>query len=148
VALPSQLLGEPAGGFGGPAQRRHGISADVGLDQREECLPNGRVPVDDAFAASAGPADASQRDLSGVEFPHSDRHSGLTNTGGAGDCSDPAVAEGLGLRPYQQATLSLVDVRQNRLELSCQHGPLPIQPAHARPTNRRTESHESMICTP
>lgn len=108
MALPGQLLGEFAGGFGGPAQRRHGIPADIGLDQHEECLPNGCVPVDDAFAASAGPADTSQWRLPGVEFPHSDRHCGLTDTGGPGDCSDPAVAEGLGLRPYQQATLPLV----------------------------------------
>ncbi|MFF5505857.1 hypothetical protein [Streptomyces roseolus] len=45
-------------------------------------------------------------------------------TGGMGDCSDPAVAEGLGLRPYQQATLPLVEVRQNRLELGCQYSRL------------------------
>jgi hypothetical protein len=39
-------------------------------------------------------------------------------------------------------------VRQNHLELGRQHGPLPIKPAHARPTNHRTESHELKICTP
>ncbi|KRD23418.1 hypothetical protein ASE41_10660 [Streptomyces sp. Root264] len=48
-----ELLGESGGGFGGPASR-HGISADVGFDQCEERLPNGRVEVDDAFAAAAG----------------------------------------------------------------------------------------------
>ncbi|MFD5450616.1 hypothetical protein ACWDTR_28280 [Streptomyces sp. NPDC003470] len=37
------------------------------------------------------------------------------------------MAEGLGLHPYQQATLPLVEVRQNRLELGGQHNPLPIQ---------------------
>lgn len=92
--------------------------------------------------------DASQRCLSGVEFPHSDRHSGLTDTGGTGDCSDPAVAEGLGFRPYQQATLPLVEVRHNRLELGCQHGPLPVQLALSRATNHQAESYELKICTP
>lgn len=103
--------------------------------------------VYDAFAAGTGPEDASQWNLSGVEFPHSRRHSGLTDTGGTGDRSDPAVAEGLGLHPCQQATLPLVEVRQNRLELGGQHNPLPIQTAHARPTNHPTRSHKLMICT-
>ncbi|MEV0281801.1 hypothetical protein AB0I22_36200, partial [Streptomyces sp. NPDC050610] len=30
----------------------------------------------------------------------------------------------------------------------CQHSPLTFQPAHARPTNHRAESHELKICTP
>ncbi|MFI9605548.1 hypothetical protein ACIHCX_38085, partial [Streptomyces sp. NPDC052043] len=58
------------------------------------------------------------------------------------------MAEGLGFRSYQQATLSLVEVRQNRPELGRQHGPLPFQTAHAIPTNHRAESHELKICTP
>ena len=76
-----------------------------GLNQREKRLVDGQVQFDDTFAAGAGPADASQRDVSGGEFAYSGRHPGLTDTGGAGDRSDPAMAEGLGLRPYQQATL-------------------------------------------
>jgi hypothetical protein len=58
------------------------------------------------------------------------------------------MSQRLGLCTYQQATLPLVEVRQNRLELGCQHGPLLFQPAHAGPTNHRAESHELKICTP
>ncbi|WUT24972.1 hypothetical protein OG506_46290 [Streptomyces sp. NBC_00696] len=90
--------------------------------------------------------DASHRGLSEVEFPHSGKHSGLTDTDGTSDGCDPAVAEGLGLCLYRQATLPLVEVRPTRLELGCQQGPLPLQPAHARATNYRTESHELKIC--
>lgn len=125
-----------------------GIPANIRLDQCEECFPNGRVPVGDAFAAGPGSADASQRNLSRVEFPHSCRHSRLTHAGGMGDCSDPAMAEGLGLRPYQQTPLPLVEVRQNRLELHSQHALLLIRPAHARTTNHQAESYELEICTP
>ncbi|WP_406336782.1 hypothetical protein [Streptomyces sp. NBC_00203] len=58
------------------------------------------------------------------------------------------MTEGLGFRPYQQATLPLVEVRQNRPELGCQHGLLLLQRAHARPTSHQPESHELLICTP
>ncbi|MFD0065014.1 hypothetical protein [Streptomyces sp. NPDC056690] len=58
------------------------------------------------------------------------------------------MAEGLGLRSYQQATLPFVKVRQYRLKLGCQNGPLLFQPAHAGSTNHRAESHELKICTP
>ncbi|WP_254402339.1 hypothetical protein [Streptomyces sp. AC555_RSS877] len=37
---------------------------------------------------------------------------------------------------------------ENRLELGCRHGPLPIRPAHSRPANHRTGKHEPMICKP
>lgn len=140
ASLRVDLVVQRSGDMGSPR--------DVGLDQREECLPNGWVQVDDAPAAGARPTDTTQRGLSAAEFPHSGRHSGLTDTGGTSNRSDPVVAEGLGLRPYRQATLPLVEVRHNRLELGCQRGPLPIQPAHARPTNHQAESHELKICTP
>ncbi|WP_326726344.1 MULTISPECIES: hypothetical protein [unclassified Streptomyces] len=58
------------------------------------------------------------------------------------------MTEGLGFRSYQQTTLPLVKVRQNRPELGGQHRPLLFQRAHARPTNHGTESHELKICTP
>lgn len=110
------------------------------------------VPANYGRTEPLGPLGVGGKSVAGEtdqeSSSHSDRHSGRTDTGGTGDCSDPAVAERLGLRPCQQATLPLVKVRKNRLERGCQHGPLPIQPAHARPTNHRTESYESKICTP
>ncbi|MER6101621.1 hypothetical protein ABT115_04535 [Streptomyces sp. NPDC001832] len=44
--------------------------------------------------------------------------------------------------------LTLVEVRQNRSELGCQHDPLAFQPAHGSATNHRAESDELKICTP
>lgn len=102
LAPAGQFLGELAGGLGGPAQRRHRVPADVGLQQGEESRPKGRVQGDDAFAAAAGPADPSQRSLSRVEFPHPERHSGLTDTGGTGHRPDSAVAERPSLRPISR----------------------------------------------
>ncbi|MGW5481953.1 hypothetical protein [Streptomyces sp. NPDC004008] len=58
------------------------------------------------------------------------------------------MAETLGLLSRQQTTLTLVEMRQNRPELCCQHIPLTFQPAHVRPTDHRAESHELKICTP
>lgn len=124
------------------------MTADVGLDQREECLPNGWIQVDDALASTAGPTDASQRGLPGAEVSQAGGHSGFPDAGGTGNSSDPAMAERLGLRPYQQTTLTLVEMQQNRPELGCQHSLLTPQPAHARPTNHRAESHNVKICTP
>ncbi|WP_406469249.1 hypothetical protein [Streptomyces sp. NBC_01594] len=49
---------------------------------------------------------------------------------------------------YQQTTLPLVEMRQNRLELRRQNSPCLVHPAHARPTNHRAKSHELKICTP
>ncbi|MET9372452.1 helix-turn-helix transcriptional regulator [Streptomyces griseoflavus] len=58
-----------------------------------------RLALDQTPAATADPADPTQRALTGLRFPHAKRHRALTNACGAGNRPDPAVLERPGLHP-------------------------------------------------
>jgi hypothetical protein len=116
-SLRAHLVGELAGGLGRPPQRRHRITPHVRLDQSQQRQPQTRIQIDQPLAAATLPACTAQRGLTGLQFGHAPRHRALGHPRGPGQLSDPAVTQRPRFRAQQQATLPLIQVRQQRLQL-------------------------------
>lgn len=134
VALPGQIFGQLPGRLHRPSQRRHRIPAHVRLDQRQQRGPQPRIQVHRPLATPAHPADPPQRRLPGLQFSYPARDGALTHPGRTGDKPDPAVSQRPRLRPYDQPTLALVQVREQRLELRRQHRIGPLRNPHTTTT--------------
>lgn len=108
------------------------VSADGGgLDQSQQRLTQTRLALHQALATTAHPADPAQRGLAGGELAHTQRHRALPDTRGTGHRPDPPMTERASLRPCQQTTLPLIQMRQNRRKLRRQNCPWLVRPTHA-----------------
>lgn len=68
MPLSGQLRGEVASRTRRPPQRRHRITALVGLHQCQQRGDKARVIVGQPFTTAAGPTDPAQRSLSRLQF--------------------------------------------------------------------------------
>ncbi|MFE9832585.1 hypothetical protein ACFYPK_28640, partial [Streptomyces halstedii] len=60
----------------------------------------------------------------------------------SGDDPDAAMPQRQCFRPYGQPTLTLVQMRQQHLELRRQNGLDPLRSPHTRPTSPTAGSHD------
>lgn len=121
-----------------PTQRRHRIAPFVGLGQREQSQLQLRIKAHSPLPATTKTTDKPQQDLPRLQFSRSARNRALSNPGRGGDDeSDPTMPQRQRFRLYGQPTLTLVEMRQQHLELRRRDilGPL------WSPEYQNTESH-------
>ena len=114
VAELFQFSRKPAQALTGPAQRRHRIASRAGLDQPIQVLEQSRIRRAQRFAPASATANGARRcrrrRLKIFQAPPDRARRYARHTR---DRRYPAIPRRLGLRSGEQATLSLVEVRQD-----------------------------------
>ena len=122
MPLSGQLGGQAPQRLRRPAQRRHRITALIRLDQRHQ--RRNQLPVNGLGphppAARAPDASLRQQLVPGLELKDAFADGPLADPGRARDQSYASVAEQSGLGRQRQSLLTLVQMRKQDLEPSCQ----------------------------
>ena len=140
VTLPAQLGRQRPQRLRRPPQRRHRITAFIGLHQRQQRRPQARIQVSQPLAAPARPADPAQWLLAPVQLINPLRHRGLPDPCRTGHHPDPAMTQHPRLSTHQQPALPLIQMREDHLELRRQKLP-GIHAMSTRPTTSPGGNH-------
>jgi len=117
VPTAGQFRGQLAGGQRRPAQRRLGVPSAGRLDQRQQRRQQRRIGFGGRFAAAARTPSPAQRRPAGLQFGHALRDPRPRRPGRGRDNGDTPMAQRAGLTGHHQPLLTLIQVRQHRLEL-------------------------------
>ena len=142
MALPGQLRCQLPGRLRRPSQRRHRGAPLVGLDQREQRRPQPRIKVHGLLPAPTKTTDPPQQSLTKIQFSRSARDRVLPDPCRGSDAPAPSMPQRQRFRPYDQPTLTLVQMRQQHLELRSQDGLDPLRSRHTRTSSHTAESHD------
>ena len=122
VPLAPQFPGQIAGRLGSPPQPGHRIAPGLRLDQRVQRIQQRWIGLRERHPPPAGPARTPRhRVRARLQLLHPGGHRYPRHPGRLGHQRDPAITQRPGLSRQQQTALPLVQMRQDHLELRCQH---------------------------
>lgn len=113
VAGPAEGVGKLAQALGGPAQRRAGIAAGVGVDQGIQGIQQPRVGDGQGLGTAARRAGAASRVGRQGQLALATGDRGAGAVGHLGDAGHAAVPQDQRERAVQQAALALGEVGAN-----------------------------------
>ena len=122
VPLASQFPGQIAGRLGSPPQPGHRIAPGLRPGQRVQRIQQRWIGLRERHPPPAGPARTPRhRVRARLQLLHPGGHRYPRHPGRLGHQRDPAITQRPGLSRQQQTALPLVQMRQDHLELRCQH---------------------------